>query len=181
MPNHSSLPQQVNSSDGCSHRCWRWGEKSSIAPEQGWRGSVVRGRKEGMLLLYFHRVFRGAACLGEWNRGFWLSFGKGRVFHKALGFSSPSSSCPEHLLGGIQERKDACGLAGEASWRCDWMKSHFPPVTQQATNELWTRNGGKAPTCKLPPCLRSFWPSSPPAPMHPCPAPGRKEPVGICG
>lgn len=134
-----------------------------------------------MLLLYFHRVFRGAACLGEWNRGFWLSFGKGRVFHKALGFSSPSSSCPEHLLGGIQERKDACGLAGEASWRCDWMKSHFPLVTQQATNELWTRNGGKAPTCKLPPCLRSFWPSSPPAPMHPCPAPGRKEPVGIFG
>lgn len=182
MPNPSSLLQQVGSSDGCSHWCCRWGGKSSVAPGQEQQGPVVRGRREGMLLSPFCTAFRRTACLGEWSQGFQLSFGKGRVFHEALGLSSPSSGCPEHLPGGIQERKDACGLAGEASWRCDWMKSHFPPVTQQATTELRTRNGGEAPTCKLPPCLRSLHPSSPPVCPHASlPSSWRREPVGTCG
>lgn len=89
-----------------------------------------------MLLRPFRRVFHRTAHLAEQSRGFQLSFGKGKVFHEVLWFSSPSSSCPQHLPAGIQERKAACGLAGKASWRCDWMKSHFPPVTQQAMTEL---------------------------------------------
>lgn len=122
---------------GCSHGCCRWGEKSSVAPGQGRRGPVAGGRREGMPSPPFRGAFRlprerGAGVFGLSRQ----RAGNGRVFHEALGLSSRSSGCPKHLPGGIQERKDACGLAGEASWRCDWMKSHFPPVTQQATTEL---------------------------------------------
>lgn len=37
---------------------------------------------------------------------------------------------------GIQGRKGVCGLAGKSSRRCDWVKSHFPPVTQRAEDEF---------------------------------------------
>lgn len=66
---------------------------------------------------------------------------------------------------GSRKGKMPVGWRGEASWRCDRMKSHFPLVTQQATTELWS---GKAPTCKLSPCPRCLCPCSPPsAPTHP--------------
>lgn len=136
--------------------------------------------------------FRGAFPLPR-ERGvgvFGLSrqrAGNGRVFCEALGLSSRSSGCPKHLPGGIQERKDACGLAGEASWRCDWMKSHFPPVTQQATNELPDEERQRstylqAPSLPKIPLSIQLPPSPRPyTPVHPCTDPGRGEPVGTGG
>ena len=135
-----------------------------------------------MLRSPFCRAFRRTASLGEQSWGFRLGFGEVRVFHEALGLSSPSFSCPQHLLGGIQERKDACGLVEEASWRCDWMKSHFPPVTQQATTELPDEERRRSTYLQAPSLLEIPLSIQPPSTLaHPCLAPGRRESVGTHG
>lgn len=150
--------------DGCSHPCFKWGEKSSTAPGQEQQG------KDALVAL---PQSISQDCLpGRAEPGFSAQFWERKGLSRSPAVLIPRLQLPQHLPSGIQERKAAGGLAGRASWRCDWMKSHFPPVTQQATLSSWMRNAGEAPHRQLPPCPR---PSVHAAPRLPSCIPARGD------
>lgn len=74
------------------------------------QGKSSKGR---MLLWPFRRAFHRTACPAEQSRGSQLSFGKGKVFHEALRFSSPASSCPNTYRVGSRKGKPPAGWQAE--------------------------------------------------------------------